>query len=143
MAAPMGNRKFSAFAFLLDTKAKSVFLHLRDANTKINPNQWAFFGGQCNKEETPLECVKREMKEEIGVVFQDGDFIPLRDYWNEELSTHRYVFLIKSKLPKSAMKLGEGADFDWVPIGELHHQNLTSRTAQDLHYMLQHFSKFQ
>jgi len=37
--------KFYAGGFLYNPATRSVLLHKRDSKTKVNPNQWAFFGG--------------------------------------------------------------------------------------------------
>ena len=46
---------------------RKYLLQLRDNNRYINEyNRWGFFGGQKKQSETPLECIKREIYEELG-----------------------------------------------------------------------------
>ena len=51
---------------LIDNQ-KRVLLQYRDKNNRWNQNTWSEFGGQIEKNETPEEAVKRELKEEIGI----------------------------------------------------------------------------
>ena len=125
-------QQFSSLGFLYNQEAKSVLLHLRDGNTKINPHKWAFFGGSSEGKETPTETFIREMKEELGIDLQPEKIVFVRDYLNEELETHRYVFYAESALKKSLMRLGEGADFAWIPLANVFQYDLTDHSKNDL-----------
>lgn len=129
--------KFWSGGFLYNPKNKSVLLHKRDLNTKFNPNSWAFFGGTRENNESPAETFRREIKEELNIEISENDVIPLCDYLNEELNTYRYIFYVKSELKKNEMKLGEGADFEWVPLEKVFRYDLTEKTAKDLKLFLQ------
>lgn len=129
--------KFYAGGFLYNPTTKSVLLHKRDSNTKINPDKWAFFGGLNEGKEKPAETFMREIKEELGIdIFPDQVHV-LYDYYNKELETHRYVFFVESDLEKSQMKLGEGAGFDWVQLENIFDYDLTDKTKLDLEFFLQ------
>ena len=125
-------KKFYAGGFLYNPKTKSVFLHLRDDKTDINPNKWGFFGGRNEGNESPVECFVRELKEELNITFEKEKINYLCNYLNTERNTWRHVFYIESKLDKSAIRLSEGADADWVPLGRVFEYNLTEKTARDL-----------
>ena len=128
--------KFYSGGFLYNPETSSILLHKRDANTKFNPNMWAFFGGLNEEGETPKECFIRELKEELNIDVAKSNVISLCDYLNEELNTYRYVFFVKSDLSKEEMTLGEGAGFDWVPISELDKYDLTEKTKIDIDVFL-------
>lgn len=124
--------KFYSGGFLYNPKTKSVLLHKRDSKTKINPNQWAFFGGLNKKNETPQQTFAREIREELNINFFEENIKSLCDYFNEELQTYRYVFFIESDLKKSQMKLNEGEGFDWIMLDEIFNYDLTKKTKKDL-----------
>ncbi len=123
---------FYAGAFLYNPKTQSVLLHLRDEKAAVHPNQWGFFGELSEGSETPEECVIRELKEELNINIKKNQLRKLCDYLNEQRGTWRHVFFIESDLEKSAMRLGEGADFDWIPLAKVFEYNLTDKTRKDL-----------
>jgi 8-oxo-dGTP pyrophosphatase MutT (NUDIX family) len=129
--------KFWSGGFLYDPKNNSVLLHKRDSNTKFNPNSWAFFGGTQENDESPKETFMREMEEELSIEILEDQVIPLCDYLNEELNTYRYIFYVESNIRKDEMKLGEGSDFEWVPLEKVFSYDLTEKTGKDLKLFLQ------
>lgn len=135
-------KKFWAGGFLYNPDNNSVLLHQRDANTRFNPNTWAFFGGLNEGTETPLQCFIRELKEELGCELEGKNIIPLVDYFNEEFQTHRYVFYALSRQPKSEFTLNEGADFDWVSLGRPTEYHLTEKTTKDLKFFIDSIQKY-
>lgn len=132
----MENKKFWAGGFLYNPKTNSVLLHQRDNNTKINPNKWAFFGGLNEGNETPEETFIREMKEELNLDLFEDNIKSVCGYLNVEMNTYRYVFYAESVLEKSEMRLGEGADFDWILVNKVMEYDLTEKTKTDLEKFL-------
>lgn len=124
--------KFWAGGFLYNPEINSVLLHKRDTQTKINPNQWAFFGGLNEGNETPKQVFARELQEELTVEIPGEEIKPLCDYFNEELRTYRYVFFVESDLEKSKMSLREGEGFDWILLNKVFDYDLTEKTKRDL-----------
>jgi len=118
--------KFYSGGYLYNPKTKSVLLHLRDGETQINPHKWAFFGGMHRDGETPIETFIREMNEELGIDILPDQVKLLRDYINDEFGIRRYVFFVESDLPKEQMHLGEGADFDWIPLEKVFDYGITA-----------------
>lgn len=106
--------RFYAGGFLFNPETRSVFLHLRDDQTPIHPNQWAFFGGLSEGTESPKACFIRELKEEIDIVISEDRVRLLCNYFNKEQGTWRYVFFVESTIEKSEITLAEGADCDCI-----------------------------
>ena len=125
-------KAFFASGFLYNPKTKEVLLHKRDGNTDVNPNKWGFFGGSSEGNETPTRTFIREMHEELGIKLVESEIIPLCDYENVKRNTHRYVFYVVSDKKKEEMVLGEGADFDWIPLGKVFEYDATRKTFDDL-----------
>jgi len=132
------NDKFYSGGFFYNPKKQEVLLHKRDGNTKINPHKWAFFGGLSEDEDagTPIQTFIREIEEELSVKLSEEEVIPLCDYLNERENTWRNVFYAVSDKLKSEMILGEGADFEWIPLSEVFEYDLSDRTIQDLNTFL-------
>lgn len=60
---------------ILLNRHNQVLMYLRDNKPDIPyPNQWSLLGGMLEQGETPAECVRREIEEEIGVAL-DADLI--------------------------------------------------------------------
>lgn len=126
------NTKFWSGGFLYNPESDSVLLHKRDEKAKVNPNQWAFFGGLNEGNETPKQTFVRELQEELTIEIPEAEIKSLCDYFNEELQTYRYVFFVESNLQKSEMRLTEGEGFDWIPLEKVFEYDLTEKTVSDL-----------
>jgi len=123
---------FFTGAFLYNPKNNTVLLHKRDMKVDHNPGLWAFFGGSSEGDETPQQTIVRELKEEIGVDVRIDQLIPLITYFNEKYKRQSFIFYVISSLEKSEMKLGEGEDFDWVPLGQVFNYKLTESSERSL-----------
>ncbi len=130
------NEIFYSGCFLFNPESKCILLHLRDGNTTVHPNQWAFFGGSSELGETPVQCIIRELKEELELEINETQLIFLTSYLNKERNNLRFIFYIISKQSKSEFVLHEGADLEWVPIDKLFEYNLTEKTRKDLEFFM-------
>ena len=64
--------KDGAKAFIKNKKLDKYLFVLRDDKPNIpNPNCWSLIGGGVEEGEEPIEALKREAKEEIGVKLYD------------------------------------------------------------------------
>ena len=65
-------------ALLRDDKLLTI---LRDDKVSIPyPNMWELPGGGREGEETPFECVQREVFEELGLKLEEADILWVKDY---------------------------------------------------------------
>lgn len=122
---------FYAGGFIYDPSSKEVLLHLRDNKTENNPGVWAFFGGLSKTNERPEETFKREIVEELGIVLNEVKY--LRDYFNPDLNTHRYVFF-ETANRKPEIELSEGDKAQWLTVANALKLSLSKRTREDLIY---------
>lgn len=90
--------------------------HLRDNKPEINhPNKWSFISGSIEEGESFEEAIRRECKEEIGLVPND-----LRYLGHSEVSACFYAYL--SGIEAKNLMLGEGQEirfFDPTEMSEL------------------------
>ncbi|OGE73612.1 MAG: hypothetical protein A3I07_03025 [Candidatus Doudnabacteria bacterium RIFCSPLOWO2_02_FULL_42_9] len=128
---------FFVGGFLYNPKTKSVLLQKRDMKAEFNPGLWSFFGGSSENNETPEQCLVRELKEELSIEIDPGKIEPLRSYFNEKFQRQSYIFVIESELKKSEMVLNEGEDFDWIPLTKVLELNLTENTRKSLEVLIE------
>jgi len=65
-------------ALLRDDKLLTI---LRDDKVSIPyPNMWELPGGGREGEETPFECVQREVFEELGLKLEEADIVWVKEY---------------------------------------------------------------
>lgn len=94
-------------AVVLINEKNQFLLYLRDNKKTIPyPNHWSLLGGHVEKNETLLEALKREIKEEIDYNIEKPIFLDCF----EDLVYGTLVYVYKSKINKklSELNLTEG-----------------------------------
>lgn len=125
------NSSFWSGCFFDDSESRRILLHLRDANTLHNPNSWALFGGLSEPGESPLECLIREINEELAIELPAEDIELL--YSNPSATgTLRHVYKINRYYPLTALKLDERAGLDWHSYDHLHALQITGSAKKDI-----------
>lgn len=83
--------KIVAVAILYDDEGKMLLEH-RAETRKSFPGYWALFGGRIERNETPEDAVRREIKEELGYTLSNPVFL-----LTQELSqgSGKHVFVEK------------------------------------------------
>ena len=95
---------------------QEVLLILRDDDPGIAyPNMWDLPGGHVEEGETPLGCIQREMKEEMGLEIEGiapFSVVPFDD-------RTEYVFWTKMNLSVLSIRLTEGQRLRWFSRDEV------------------------
>ena len=84
---------------------------------KRQKHTWGFWGGLLENNETPYECIKRELDEEIGMVPELQKLNPIDVYQsrNKHFMYYSFVYVIdKEFIPHLN---DESAGYAWVNIG--------------------------
>ncbi len=101
-------RKGCSIIFL--NEQSQILLFLRDDIPSIPyPNMWDIPGGHVEKNETPRECIVREMKEEMDLNLQDFEKFKIVEFDDRT----EYVFWKKENLDISKIELTEGQCLQW------------------------------
>ncbi len=104
-------------------KDNKVLLQHRDSNPNITfPGFWSLFGGEIEKGETPLQAVKREIKEEIGIDLANPIFIAQQNREEGTTLVKDYIFRANIKNEQSEIQVMEGREaayFDKLSIASL------------------------
>lgn len=82
---------------------------------------WEFPGGKLEKGETPEECLRRELREELGIQTQIGKFYTSSIYEYEHGGIELLAFL--ATWISGEIKVNAHDEIKWVNVCELHHYN--------------------
>lgn len=82
---------------------------------------WEFPGGKLEKGETPEECLRRELGEELGIQTQTGQFYASSVYEYEHGSIELLAF--KTTWISGDIKVNAHDEIRWVNICDLDHYN--------------------
>jgi 8-oxo-dGTP diphosphatase len=80
-------------------------------------NKWEFPGGTVEPNETPEECLKREMQEEFGIYVSVGSFLGESVYHYDHGSIKLLVY--RSHWDSGKITLKDHADYKWVSSEQL------------------------
>lgn len=98
----------------LDTKR--CLLQLRNSDKKFR-HTWGFFGGLCEKGETPFQTLERELTEEIGFMPELAKLNPLDIYESKDKNFYYYSFAAVVEKEFHPALNDESAGYAWVNIG--------------------------
>jgi 8-oxo-dGTP diphosphatase len=90
------------------------------AKRKANDEQagkWEFPGGKIRKNETPQQCLAREMREEFGIEVTVGDFFTESIHHYPDQSIRLLAFL--TSWTKGSICLNAHTEFNWVSLDRI------------------------
>ncbi|KYK36292.1 MAG: hypothetical protein AYK19_09015 [Theionarchaea archaeon DG-70-1] len=100
-------------------KGNKILLGKRSGDLQFYPGVWDIIGGHCKNGETPEQALKREFREEIGVIpisFSRVAVLHDPDPIRAEYEYYVYVVEDWTGLPKDVG--GEHSELRWVTIDE-------------------------
>jgi 8-oxo-dGTP diphosphatase len=90
---------------IIENENGEILLQLREDDVKEFPDHWVLLGGGCEQGETPVEVIKREIKEEINIDIGNFEYFGNFRFNNKY---DQYFFYKKLNLDLSKIKLNEG-----------------------------------
>lgn len=102
--------------FLARDTGRCLF-QLRNSD-KRQKNTWGFWGGMMDGNETPYECIQRELSEEIGVVPELHKLNPIDVYQSKDKNFMYYSFVYVIEKEFIPTLNDESAGYAWVNIGQ-------------------------
>jgi len=97
---------------LLVLKDGRFVFQRRTKDAKVNPGMLGFFGGHIEKGETPVEALKRELREETSLNVKKLAITPIAGYGisNDILNANddRNFHLFRVEIPNSKFEVYEG-----------------------------------
>ena len=118
--------------FIKNKKLGKYLFCLRDNKSNIpNPNCWSLFGGGIEPGETPLEALKREIKEETNIKIYNIQLLASQNFTlhvkNKPYTITGNIFLANTDAELNDIKLYEGQKVDYFTIDEI--KNMKNTTS--------------
>lgn len=113
------NPKPTATAVVI--KDQKILVGKRNIKGEPFYGEWDFFGGYMQKNETPEETLKRELKEELGVdsdLTYIGSFPGTSMYEDYEFPVTTFAYLAELK-GVIALNKKENSEMKWIPIRDI------------------------
>lgn len=123
-------KDYSSVIIFYPVKNNQILMQLRDNKKNILfPNQWGFFSGSIEKNESFFHTYKRELKEELNIdlSFYDTKYIGI--VIDRNLKIISYNFILKMQRIRD-FSLLEGTDFKYVSKNKLKNQKLYSQKTK-------------
>ncbi|NLX90868.1 MAG: 8-oxo-dGTP diphosphatase MutT [Firmicutes bacterium] len=106
-------KQVSAAIIIKDGK---VLIAKRAAGYRL-AGKWEFPGGKVEDGESPEECLKRELAEELGIVVSVGDFFARSVYCYEHGAIELLVYF--ADWISGDMRLSEHDEVKWAAVADL------------------------
>jgi 8-oxo-dGTP diphosphatase len=109
----MAARREAACAVLIDTRGRFLMQQRDDIPSILHPGKVGLFGGHREDDESYLECVVREIEEEIGYRVPAEGFTFLTTYVEPNADGHGAVgygeSFVATDIPTDALRVTEGS----------------------------------
>jgi leucyl-tRNA synthetase len=131
---PKGMDIFGSGAFIRDKKGKFIF-QKRDNKTTRNPGRIAPFAGACEKGESFVNCLKREMKEETNLDIDISNVHSIGKF-ESHFEPKRYINLyFIDGVDSKKIKISEGEGFVEMSLKDaLKNEKVTDYTKEVIKY---------
>lgn len=100
-----------------------LMLHRVKKVNDENQDKWIGVGGKFEAEESPEDCLLREVREETGLLLTDYRYRGIVTFVSNEWGTE-YMHLFTASGFEGEMKTCDEGELVWVPKSEIEHLNI-------------------
>jgi len=100
-----------------------LMLHRVKKVNDENQDKWIGVGGKFESEESPEDCLLREVKEETGLTLTDYRYRGIVTFVSNEWGTE-YMHLFTADGFEGEMKNCDEGELVWIPKSEIEHLNI-------------------
>lgn len=97
---------------------KYLMLHRVKKENDLNHDKWVGVGGKFEPDETPEECMLREVREETGLTLTKYRFRAILTFLSDEWETEYIHLYTASEFTGTLLECDEG-NFEWIPKSEI------------------------
>lgn len=102
---------------------KYLMLHRVKKEKDVNKDKWVGVGGGFEKDETPEECLLREVKEETGLTLTKYAYRGLVTFVSDEWETE-YMHLFTATEYTGEIQICDEGELVWVPKSDISSLNI-------------------
>ena len=107
----------------IEQNGKYLMLHRTKKKNDTNHEKWIGIGGKFEKDESPEDCLSREVFEETGLTLIDPTFCGIVTFVSDQYETE-YMHLFHADRFSGALKDCEEGELAWIEKKELRTKNL-------------------
>ncbi len=133
-------RDIEIVCIILFDENKDMLLQQRTNDDAYNPGNWALFGGGIQGNESKIEALKRETKEELGYALSSPELVISHEYEAPNKKGVKHVFVEKMN-PKKSIFLGEGKGYAWFNFNQIQHLKLLPNDMKSIRAVAEYLSK--
>lgn len=97
---------------------KYLMLHRVKKENDLNHDKWVGVGGKFEQDETPEECMLREVREETGLTLTKYRFRAILTFLSDEWETEYIHLYTASEFTGTLLECDEG-NLEWIPKSEI------------------------
>ena len=97
-------------------KDNKIIIAKRGPNDRL-ANKWEFPGGKVEINETPEQCLKREMKEEFDIDVSVGEYLGSSIYYYDHISIELMAY--RTYWENGEIHLNDHNEFKWISLEQL------------------------
>lgn len=107
----------------IEQSGKYLMLHRTKKENDQNHDKWLGIGGKFEKDESPDECLLREVKEETGLTLVDYDFRGIVTFVSDECETEYMHLFTATEITGELVECNEGS-LKWIDKVEVLELNI-------------------
>lgn len=118
-----GSRMKNTTLCYIEKDENYLMLHRVKKVNDENQDKWIGVGGKFEAEESPENCLLREVREETGLLLTDYRYRGIVTFVSNEWGTE-YMHLFTASGFEGEMKTCDEGELVWVPKSEIEHLNI-------------------
>lgn len=107
----------------IEKEGKYLMLHRTKKKNDLNEGKWIGVGGKFEENESPEECVKREVKEETGLILKECNLRGIVTYISNKWETEYMYLFTSDSFEGELIECNEG-ELKWIDKQEVNNLNI-------------------